>query len=492
MIIGAGAAGLTAAAMLVLDGASVTVLEQHNAVGGCASSFVRNGVKFDVGATLAAGFGPRGVHQRCFDALGVQIKAERVDPAMVVHLPGAKVTRFGDARWRAERLRVFGDDAEAFWSEQEYIADRAWDFAARFPMLPVDQPGIVSFLSALRPRHVPLIRYLGRSVVSIMPRDHARLRRFIDAQLLITAQATAADADLLYGATALDLAREGVYHLPQGIAQISTQLARGVRKHGGKIAYRTRALHISTDDSGTVTGVETDVGFFPASSIISSLPVRDTLDLLDADLAATMTAKVDQMPARFGAFMAYVAMRPDVIPPDAVLHHQVVTTDDGPLGEGRSVFCSLSLPGERAPAGMRAITISTHTDVAHWELADFDGQIAEEKARLGSRLLDVLESIFPGARDGIAAVEYATPLTFARYTGRSRGLVGGLPQKPWLANIGAISHVSGVPGLALCGDTTFPGQSTVGAALSGIAAARSTPASQRSATRIFSEASKPT
>ena len=471
VVIGAGAAGLSAAAMLVLNGAAVTVLEQHNVVGGCASSFVRNGTKFDVGATLAGGFGARGVHQRCFDALGIEIVAERVDPAMVVHLPDAVITRFGDARWANERLRVFGEEAETFWHEQEAIADLAWDFAARLPMLPHDVRGAVAFAGALRLRHLPLARFVGRSVASRMP-DIAWLRRFVDAQLLITAQATADEADLLYGATSLDLAREGVYHLPQGIAQIATQLARGVRRHGGKIAYRTHAQRIVTDDHGVVTGVETDRGFFAARAVISSLPVSDTLALLDTHLAGPLRRKAATVAAPWGAFMAYISVCAAVIPEDAVLHHQIVRTAAGPLGEGRSVFCSLSLPGERAPAGMRAITMSTHTAVAHWETAAREGAVAAEKERMGALLLDALESIFPGAREGIAHVEFATPLTFARYTGRSRGAVGGLPQRPWKANVGALSHASGVAGLALCGDTTFPGQSTVGAALSGIAAAR--------------------
>jgi phytoene dehydrogenase-like protein len=65
----------------------------------------------------------------------------------------------------------------------------------------------------------------------------------------------------------------------------------------------------------------------------------------------------------------------------------------------------------------------------------------------------------------------ATPHTFARYTGRRRGLVGGLPQSPAIER--AFTQRTPIRGLYLCGDTTFPGQSTVGATLSGINAARS-------------------
>ena len=43
VIIGAGLGGLTAGALLSQKGYKVTILEQHNKVGGCATTFKRNG-----------------------------------------------------------------------------------------------------------------------------------------------------------------------------------------------------------------------------------------------------------------------------------------------------------------------------------------------------------------------------------------------------------------------------------------------------------------
>lgn len=112
---------------------------------------------------------------------------------MVVHLPDAIVVRYGDERWRGERLRAFGDAAEPFWRRQERIADLAWDFSARFPALPVDRASIGALAHAFRPRHLGLLGTLGRTVASIMPpAPSRRLAAFVDAQLLITAQTDAA------------------------------------------------------------------------------------------------------------------------------------------------------------------------------------------------------------------------------------------------------------------------------------------------------------
>jgi C-3',4' desaturase CrtD len=474
VVIGAGIAGLTAAALLAHDGAEVLVVERHNVPGGCASFFQRDGYRFDVGATLVGGFGPRGVHRQLFERFGVTLAAHPVEPAMVVHLPDATVVRYGDERWVAERLRAFGPEAERFWRAQERIAALALDFSSRFPMLPVDGPGIAGALGAFRPRHLPLLGALGRPLAALLgPRAGARLCTFVDAQLLITAQTDAAHADLAYGAAALDLARAGTFHLDEGISGIAVALARVVRRAGSRIAYRSPVDAIELDRRGRVAGVRLAGGRRIATGrVIAAVPLANTAELLPVPPA--FARRASPAGGGWGAFMAYVALPPGVVPEATALHHQLVADAAAPLGEGNSVFCSFSAPGEagRARDGGRALTMSTHTDVAGWEAAFRAGRYAERKAILAERLAAALDRVVPGAWSRARFIELATPHTFATYTGRARGLVGGVPQAPWTASLGAASHRSGVPGLFLAGDTVFPGQSTVGASLGGVAAAR--------------------
>ena len=55
VVVGAGIAGLTSAAILSKQGLSVTLIESHTQVGGCAGTFKRKNYIFDVGATQVAG-----------------------------------------------------------------------------------------------------------------------------------------------------------------------------------------------------------------------------------------------------------------------------------------------------------------------------------------------------------------------------------------------------------------------------------------------------
>ena len=475
IVIGAGVSGLTAAAILAKRNMRVLLLERHNVVGGCASFYQRGGYRFDVGATLVSGFGKRGVHRLLNARLGIEVSSVAVEPAMVIHLPDATVVRYGDERWQAERLRAFGPQAEAFWRVQERIAERAWDLSSRFPALPRDPAGFAAFAAALRPRDLALAATLGKTVASIMPREPSeRLRAFVDAQLLITAQTGAREADLAYGSTALDLAREGTYHLPDGVSTIADALARALRAAGGEIRYRTAAAEIETGRGGAVAGVRLASGELVRSArVIAAVPIADAARLCPP-LGRSLRPMLAALPQRWGAFTVYCGLPAGIVSPDLAAHHQFVGRYGEPLGEGNTVFASFSDDGavRRARNGGRAVTLSTHTDVARWERAYRDGTLAELRRTYTARLLAALERIVPGAAERAEIVEAGDPHTFARYTGRARGLVGGLPQTPFRATLGALGHATGVAGLFLCGDTAFPGQSTVGATLSGYNAAR--------------------
>lgn len=420
------------------------------------------------------GFGARGVH-RLFNAeLGIDVSPEPIEPSMVVHLPDVAVTRYGDERWRHERLRAFGPGAEAFFQRQERIANLAYDFSMGFPALPVDIVSLRALVRAFRPRHLPLIGTLGQTVASIMPRDASpRLRAFVDAQLLITAQTDARTADLAYGATALDLAREGTFHLPDGVSTIAVALARAIRRAKSAISYNTAVAEIETH-RGRVRGVRLSGGRrIESTRVISALPIASTMGLCP-EIGRAYRPRLAELPERWGAFMLYVGLPPGVVPDDLATHHQLLSRYGEPLGEGNTTFLSFSGIAEtrRARGGGRAVTISTHTDVARWERAARDGSLPELRAAYVARLRAALDRVVPGASGRAEVMEAATPLTFEHFTGRARGLVGGLPQTSRNATLGAIGHRTPVRGLYVCGDTTFPGQSTVGATLSGVNAAR--------------------
>jgi phytoene dehydrogenase-like protein len=77
-------------------------------------------------------------------------------------------------------------------------------------------------------------------------------------------------------------------------------------------------------------------------------------------------------------------------------------------------------------------------------------------------VLETAETIFPGLEQAAELVLPGTPRTFAFYTRRPLGMVGGFPQTSLLR---ARGPQTGLENAWLVGDSVFPGQSTAGVTL---------------------------
>jgi phytoene dehydrogenase-like protein len=130
------------------------------------------------------------------------------------------------------------------------------------------------------------------------------------------------------------------------------------------------------------------------------------------------------------------------------------------------MFVSVSSPGdlESAPAGHRAVMISTHCELVPWEGLAPDKYL-EQKREAGERLISLARRVYPDLGRGALVYEVATPKTYERFTRRPRGAVGGFRQTLANSNQNAIPHDPGIPGYWLAGDTTWPGLGTVAGCL---------------------------
>lgn len=474
VVIGAGVGGLTAAALLLRGGLRVTVLEAHVYPGGSAGTFYHRGFRFDAGATLAGGFAPGGPHARIAELLDLDWPIHPVDPAWVVHLPGTTITQWADRdRWQAERAAAF-PGTERFWDLQARLARIAWDISARpFPWPPASARDWPALARAARPGTLAALPYVTRALGGLLPARDARLRAFVDAQLMISAQTTAARASALYGSAALDLPRRGVYQVDGGIGTLARTLADWVTGHGGEVLYRQQVERVETR-AGRALAVHTNKGLrVGCDLLLADLTPWGLARLLGDDSPGALQRETRARPATWGAFTLYLGLDAAALPEGAADHHQVVVDPARPLGEGNSVFVSLSRAGDsrRAPPGMRAATLSTHTAVAPWWKLHAASRAAYEERRdeYAERLLAAAEIALPGLRRAVRLALPGTPVTFERFTRRPLGMVGGFPQTSLLR---ARGPGTGLANAWLVGDSVFPGQSTAGVTLGALRVAR--------------------
>lgn len=476
IVIGAGIGGLTAGALLARHGYDVLVLEQATVMGGCASTFKRQGFTFDVGATQVAGLEPGGIHHRILQALELPIPEARVcDPACAVYLPGEAepIQAWRDPqKWQQERQRQF-PGSEPFWQCLQRLFEISWRFQARDPVLPPRNGwDLAKLLTALRPDTLLTVPFSLLTVGDVLNlfglgQDH-RLRRYLDLQLKLYSQVDAQETAVLYAATALAMSQApfGLYHLKGSMQVLADQLKVGLERFGGKVLTRHRVENIQVEQglakSVTIRNLKTQATFREtADQIVANVTVQNLSQLLGEQIPKPYQHRIEKLPPASGAFVIYLGVKAAAIPEQCPPHLQFLYDNAGPIAENNSLFVSVSQAGDgRAPEGYRTIIASSFTDPVLWwgEGVDY----AARKHTYTETALDHLSHYFHLSPETICHVEAATPRTFARYTARDLGMVGGLGQR--LSTFGPFGLATRTPisRLWLVGDSVHPGEGTAG------------------------------
>lgn len=430
VIIGAGASGLSLAAMLSKQKINNVLLEAHSLPGGSSSYFERDGFVFDAGATTLSGLKANRPLTKLFRDLELQPEIVTVDPGIIFSFEEKLVRRYQDhEKWVQELEEKFpGINHRGLWKKISDVEKMGWQLSDNFNHLPLRSAADI--FSLLKIKNTLPFRSLAPLLNSVEKYFHLNklqdenYLRLIDEMLFITSQNNRFDTPALMGAMGLNYPSDTSV-MKGGMKAFVHLLA----DQCSDIRYRHKVERVEKHDG--IFMVHTNHGTLKAKHVVSTIPQY----------------KVST--SYWSAYMLYFTI------PDQnfeSLFYQI-HCDQIPLCETHSFFVSLSLPQK----GRRTVTISTHTYPQIWEK-----MTREEYKMAKNKVADFMIELFCHRlgvkRESLDHVITGSPTTFKRYTHRPHGHVGGIPHSLKRSLSDVFISRSPYQNYYYLGDTQFPGQ----------------------------------
>jgi len=290
VVIGAGVGGLASAALLARGGASVTLLERHDRIGGRASLLEMNGYRWDTGPSW---YLMREAFDQFFALMGTsteeQLDLIDLDPRYRVFYEG------DDPEGAAEQLDVVadpetnyalfnrmspgdGDAMRAYAAESKELYQLALD---RFLYTTFERPDKVANAKVFRslPMLASLLtRSLGSKVASKV-RDE-RLRKILGFHAVFLGSSPKRAPSLFSLMSHLDLT-DGVRYPRGGMYEVMRALERVALAEGVEIRTSSNVSRIVVGADGLASGVELESGqLLDADAVVSGADMHHTETVL--------------------------------------------------------------------------------------------------------------------------------------------------------------------------------------------------------------------
>lgn len=478
VVIGSGMGGLSAASLLSTDGKKVLVLEAGLHPGGCSSSYTRKGYVFESGATTLIGFDDGQPMKFLEDHTGICIPRKELNPSMSVWLENQQpIIRMKEKRdWVDHCTSQFGQDKaqQRFWDKAMYVADRVWNISLKNTFFPPSKPlDLLRLVASNSLKDLIILPYMNRSVSQVAESfgiSNHQFFRFLDEQLIITAQAGASQTPFIFGAPAICYPNFSNFYVPGGLIEMVFTCLDHLESNHGQWLNKQKVVQVDQVKEGY--RIATDKGLeVQAPVVISNIPIWNMPDVTTGVMQDYFNKESAKYTDAWGAFTIGIVLS-DTLADELSLHHQFHLPERHPYSEwiAQSFFVSISMRGDtqRAPKGHRVLNISTHCIPEKWLELDQNSH-DKKKIEVQQYLVEQLQKRLPGANIAeCLQLDAATPRTWEKWVYRKKGRVGGIPQSMRRAVWDWTSPVTPFKGMYLVGDTTYPGQGIPGVTLSGI------------------------
>jgi prolycopene isomerase len=474
IIIGAGMAGLTCGCLLAQKGLRVLMIEKNQKVGGCCTSFEREGFSFDLSVQSLGECQEGGRVWRILKQLDLldQIRFIPLEPAREYHFPGQKVIQSSKIETHIKTLSsLFPSERKGI--EKIYgILKKIFEEYSNIPSsLQWYEPS--SFLS----KYPFLSRYKDKTYGEL-------LNEFISHPFLKTLLSIRSSYALLppeeisvVGMAGIEMSyfNYGVSCIEGKVEQLPLKMEEAFKKMKGQVFMGYEVRQILTEGHQAI-GVRVEDGQeMTGKVVISNIDAYHTfLDLIGEDHIPTgFRSKLKGMTPSLSYFILYLGIEGGV--EELSISNNEVFFEDRSQSEYQSLSKDrisekapfyLLAPSKvnptHAPKGSNTLCLSYKTSYGF--SPDWDRKVKDE---LSQRLIKKASVLIPSLEQKTMVKIETTPKTIEQWTRNRRGAAYGWSQIPRQSGIYRLSRITPIPNLYLTGHWTSPGGGIAGVVASG-------------------------
>ena len=427
VVIGAGVSGLTAGIYAARSGFDVTILEQHNIVGGLSTSWSRKGYYFEGGMHWLTGSRADLPIHRIWKETGAlkdNNPIENRDPLYTLidkngkrvsikrYLPEMQDALIEYAPEDAHMIKKMCRAVKAFTKMHTILFEvkgckhrnpAKLNIGELMGMVPavLRVPYLVNvsydeYISKFKNEN---LRHLLNSVIGYR----------YNALSFIYTLGSFASGDCGFPAG--------------GSIRMTNNMLETYKALGGKIEFRTKAENVHVENS-KVTKVITDKGEFEADAVIITQDARAAVDtLFDQMIDEPWVNAMRRNTVSEQNIFIGLGVKADY----SHLPYCCVFPLEKPLEYAGNTWRELRIYNysaykDHAPEGCTSLTCLLIGDsYAFWKAAKADGTYKDKKKELGELFVKTLSQFMPEVATGLEVIDVATPCTYERYTGSYEG-----------------------------------------------------------------------
>lgn len=447
-VVGGGIGGCSAAVMLSKNYDTV-LFEKEPYLGGCASTFKKDGAFYNSGATTFAGYDKGNILYDFFKEHNIGFEKKKLDLALCVVMGEKKIYRYQDFDKFLDSINsVFYHKKNLeFWKLVYEINKEFYSINDYY----YSQKNIYKYLSSILSFKSVLskfYRYIQGSAQSFIDSFFNGIDKdyldFLDNQCMIVAQARTKDINFLTAALALGYHFQSNYYVFGGMGSIF----KSMKKQIAEVKTNTFINKIERADKGFI--IHSGEKSYSSKNLVLNSSIFDSINMFEDKQIEDYLKKYQKYDEGISAYTLYIRLNTT----HKLLHHyQLIEKDIFPYSISNSIFVSL---GDNEDEKMdKSITISIHTKSSFWQ-----DSYEEKKQILQDSILRVLKERLNIDNSMIKDIYSASPYTFKRYINRAS--LGGIPVRKENLFFRLPSNETPIKGLYLVGDTSFAAQGWMG------------------------------